>query len=506
MKLVAKISFLTLLACFPMDSLWSKSLKVEKDSLLEQIKTQKTLRVATRYSLTTYYQNPSGEFRGLEHDLIKRFAKELGVEPQIIVVSDIQQLLSLIKNHRVDFAVGLTSNEQRKSIIRFGPAYQTVTQQVVYRYDDSPPPSDLADFDTNHILHVIADSSQAKLLKDTQKKYPKLCWKAVKSVETVDLLKQVWKGDIRYALVNSNEIAQVQRFYPELRVSFEFPIPQQLAWAFPPSLGDGSLYNATVKFFNQLDQSGDLERLIERHYGHLNTEEFDYVDTSRFYRHVKERLPTYRRYFKQVAEDLEIDWRLLAAIGYQESHWNPHAVSRTGVRGIMMLTKSTAKELGVKDRTDPFQSIEGGSKYLVMLKKRLNGDIPEPDKMWLALAAYNVGLGHLRDARKLVRQQGKRSDYWVNVEKTLLLLSKPRWYKKTNYGRARGYEAVAFVKNVRRFYDMLLQLEGKKIQMADQVLPIWSEYNFANVYKHINGLSPPEYVVRINPFPPYLLD
>jgi len=94
----------------------------------------------------------------------------------------------------------------------------------------------------------------------------------------------------------------------------------------------------------------------------------------------------------------------------------------------------------------------------------------------------------------------------VNIEKTLLLLSNPSWYKKTQYGKARGYEAVAFVKNVRRFYDMLLQLENHHLQMAERILPIWSDYDFASVHKHINNLPPPKYVVRIHLFPTYLLD
>jgi len=400
-KLVLKVLSVVLLMCFPVSNLWSKSLEVEEDAFLEHAKPQKVLRIATRYSLTTYYQNPSGEFRGLEHDLIKRFAKELGAESQIVVVSDTQQLLSLLKEQRVDFAVGLTVNEQLKSTLHFAPTYQTVAPQIVYRHNHSPPPSELAEFNENHLLHVVAGGNQVHLLRNLQKKYPALCWEEVPAVEAADLLKQVWKGKIHYALVNSNEVAQVQRL---LRVGFALPVSQQLAWAFPLIHGDNHLYTATVKFFSQLHRSDELERLLERHYGHLDTEHFDYVDTNLFYRHAKERLPTYRHYFQQIAKDSGMDWRLLAAIGYQESRWNPNAVSRTGVRGIMMLTKSTAEEMGVENRTDPLQSIEGGTKYFVMLKNRLDDDVPEPDKTWLALAAYNVGLGHLRDARKLAQQ------------------------------------------------------------------------------------------------------
>lgn len=498
-KIVISVWFLIIGICFPVEKLWSKSLEIETVS---KTQNQKPLRIATRYALTTYYQSPTGKFQGLEYDLIKQFTQFLGREVQIIVVSDVRQLLSLVENHQVDFAVGLAINEQPS--IRFGPAYQTVKQQVIYRYNQSSPPKKLAHFNQDHLLHVVAGSRQVQLLAKTKESYTKLRWKAVTGVEVADLLKHVWQENIQYALVNANEMIQVQRFYPELRVGFEFPTAQKLAWAFPATQKDKSLYTATQAFFDQLHQSGELARLIERHYGHLNARDFDYVDTNRFYRYVRERLPIYRHYFKQVAKDCGIDWRLLAAIGYQESHWNPNAVSGTGVKGIMMLTRTTAKEMGIKNRLDPFQSIDGGAKYLVMLKKRLDDEIPEPDKTWLALAAYNVGLGHLRDAQEIVRQQRKSTNYWVNVEKTLLLLNKPRWYKKTQYGRARGYEAVTFVRNVRWFYDLLLQIEGEKKQIVKKILPIWSEHYFANAYQHVHVPITPRYVVKTDL--PFLLD
>ena len=151
-----------------------------------------------------------------------------------------------------------------------------------------------------------------------------------------------------------------------------------------------------------------------------------------------------------------MDWRLLAAVGYQESHWDPDAVSPTGVKGLMMLTQDAAKDIGIKDREDPQQSILGGAKYLASMHKRIPDRIPEPDRTWLALAAYNVGLGHLEDARMLTLKNKGDADKWVDVKKNLPLLTKEKWFKQTRYGYARGREPVRYVENVRTYYDILV--------------------------------------------------
>jgi len=158
----------------------------------------------------------------------------------------------------------------------------------------------------------------------------------------------------------------------------------------------------------------------------------------------------------EAAEQTGIDWRLLAAIGYQESHWNPRARSPTGVRGIMMLTQSTMRHLGLKNRLDPRQSIIGGARYIAMMKRRIPDRIPEPDRTWMALAAYNVGFGHLEDARILAQRDGANPDKWVDVKKYLPRLSRRKWYRRTKHGYARGGEPVRYVENIRSYYDILV--------------------------------------------------
>lgn len=429
-----------------------------EQSRLEKIQASGELRVLTRYGLTTYYKWPNGKVAGLEYELAKRFAQELGVKLRLFIADDLADILRLIANNKFHLAAaGLVATPSRHSFVRFGPYYQDITQLLVYRKGSKRPPNNLAELTTAHYLNVIAGSHQIEILNTLKKDYPQLTWKEVSNVAPGELLKRVWKKEIQYALVDSNEVLQEWRFYPELQIGFNLSSQNHLAWAFSRSSDDNSLYLAAIQFFNQLQRTGELEQLIERYYGHINEfEDFDYYDQRALYRHIKQRLPLYRKYFKTIASKYHLDWRFLAAISYQESRWNPSAVSQTGVRGLMMLTKSTAREMGVKNRRDPFESIQGGARYFIAIKKRIPKEIQEPDKTWFTLAAYNVGLGHVRDARQITKMLGDNPNRWVDVKKHLPKLSQKKWYKQTKYGVARGHEPVQFVKNIRRFHDILV--------------------------------------------------
>jgi membrane-bound lytic murein transglycosylase F len=157
---------------------------------------------------------------------------------------------------------------------------------------------------------------------------------------------------------------------------------------------------------------------------------------------------------------------VLAAIGYQESHWDPEAISRTGVRGLMMLTEDTAASLNVTDRQNPAQSISGGARYFAQILKLLPEQIKQPERTWFALAAYNQGISHLEDARQLVAASGGDPDRWLDVRNALPLLSRPQWFTQTRAGYARGREAVNFVSNVRNYYDILSWLSNNNPAQA----------------------------------------
>jgi len=257
---------------------------------------------------------------------------------------------------------------------------------------------------------------------------------------------------IEYTIADSNEFLFNKRFMLNLKSAFDISEPRKLAWVFPKS-EDNSLYDAASQFLQRIKENGDLTRLIERNYGHADN--LDYVGTMVFRRHVARRLPEYREMFERAAQKNELDWRMVAAIGYQESHWDPQAVSPTGVRGIMMLTQRTAAEMGIKNRLDPSSSIDGGAAYFAKTRRRIPDDIPEPDRSWMALAAYNVGFYHVEDARIITEERGMNPDTWLDVKQSLPLLAKRKWYKKTKYGYARGWEPVRYVENIRSYYDLL---------------------------------------------------
>jgi len=221
-----------------------------------------------------------------------------------------------------------------------------------------------------------------------------------------------------------------------------------------------------------LENKGELAQIYGRYRGYLD--DFNYVDSRTFIKRVSNRLPKYQAIFKDSAEKTGIDWRLLAALSYQESHWDPEARSSTGVRGMMMLTRKTATQVGIDNRLEPGQSISGGATYLQKMMQRVPSRVPEPDHTLFAIAAYNIGIGHLEDARILTQKHGGNPDSWFEVKKYLPLLKKKEWYSQTRHGFARGDEPVTFVSHIRKYYDMLRLLlkEESVIEREDAEIPV----------------------------------
>ena len=251
-------------------------------------------------------------------------------------------------------------------------------------------------------------------------------------------------------IANSSEINIKRRFYPELQVAFTIEENQALAWNLSPEWE--VLSDAIDQWLAAIENDGSLLILKDRHY---NIEEFDYVDMRTFIRRMKSRLPKLVPLFEKAANQYGIPWTLIAAQAYQESHWNRRARSPTGVRGIMMLTLTTAKEMGVKSRLDTEQSIMGGAKYLSKLEGRVPDSVQGEDRWWYALTAYNVGMGHLRDARTLADDLDLDPDSWLDLKGVLPLLSQKKYYQDLNHGFARGTEPVVYVRQIRNYQNIL---------------------------------------------------
>jgi membrane-bound lytic murein transglycosylase F len=433
----------------------SKLNEAQKDTRsLEDIQASGKLVVLTRNAPTTVYTDREEKQTGPEYDLVESFAASIGAEVEYKIKPSIKEIIEAVENAEGDLAAaGLTITEQRLQKFIFGSAYQDVTQQVVCRRDNIQPDAieDLVGLN----LVVIADSSYVERLKVLREQYPDLVWKETATEDTEQLLRAVWLREIDCTIADSNIVDINRRYFPELIAPLNLNESETLGWMMAAERGD--LKAAIESWIEPFRLSGELATLQERYYGFV--ELFDYVDTVRFIKRVRSRYPKYAQYFSEAAEKYQLDPLLLSAQAYQESHWLANARSPTGVRGIMMLTLNTARAMGVESRLDPKQSIFGGAKYMgKLLSKRFEDSVTEPDRTWLALAAYNVGRGHLHDAQTLAREQGLNPHLWSDIKQVLPLLSDKRYYRKLKYGYARGNEPVRYVQRIRD-YRLILENE-----------------------------------------------
>ncbi len=428
-------------------------------SLLEEVRALGELRVLTRNHPTTYYKGPEGP-EGPEYDLIEGFARFLGVELRLETTNRFSELLPAIERGDAHLAAaGISVTPERARRVDFGPGYHDVTEHLIYKLGTAKPET-IDDLAGKH-LEVVSGTSYVETLADIRQTNRDLAWIENPHVEVAELIKQVAGGAIDYTVADSTVFSVYQNQVPNIRVAFDMGESNKLAWAFPKRY-DRSLIQQAERYFEFIRGNGDLKRILDRYYG--PTSRFDYVGTLTFIRHYEHRLTGYQPSFERAADLTGIDWRLLAAIGYQESHWNPEAVSPTGVRGLMMLTKRTAGALGITDRVDPEQSILGGAMYFRRLKERIPAEIKEPDRTWFALAAYNVGYMHLQDARAIARLRGDNPDRWIDVKQALPLLAEQKWHRQLPGGYARGWEPVQYVENIRTYYDIMQWLSGDEIR------------------------------------------
>jgi len=420
---------------------------------LQRVLRRGELIVATRNGPTSYYIGPTGNARGFEYDLASRFARHLGVKLKLHVEGELDQLLPDVLAGKADLAAaGLTITDKRKQRVAFGPVYQKIHEQVVYHSGHHRPRSvdDLA----KGTLAVLAGSSYEDHLEELKPDHPGLTWKTVNGASIEPLFQKVAEGDVDYTIADSTMVALHRRYFPQVQPAFSIGDSRPLAWAFSPH--DDALRREAEKFFAKLSDQGVLTALQQQYYEHVR--DFDFVGVHTFLRHVDQRLPTLRPVFEEASAHTGLDWRLLAAVGYQESHWDSDATSPTGVRGVMMLTQQTAGQLGIDNRLNPKASVMGGAQYLKRLKERLPEHIKEPDRTWMALAAYNIGMGHLEDARVITEIRDGDPDRWLDVKENLPLLSDKRWYSRVKYGYARGQEPAQYVENIRSYYDILVWL------------------------------------------------
>lgn len=420
---------------------------------LSDYRTLGELRVATRIDAISYREDEDGTVSGFEHDLLESLGEALGVPVRYVIYPDAARAIDAVLNGEAHMAAaGLARNE------RFPLYWSAPLREVDYVLVgvagsvEITRESDLA----GRTVTVRRGSLASETIDRIRKRVPTLSAKYAAREGDQALLAQLAQGKHDLVATDRVHYSVAAQIAPELTVAYDLPVTSHVAWALPIE-GDGGLSERVATFIEQAQSGGLIARITDRYFGHVRR--LDEQDITTFIARIQERLPRYLKYFQDAEAKTGIDWRYLAAVAYQESHWDPLATSRTGVRGMMMLTADTADRLGVSDRLDARESILGGARYFSMMVDQLPDEIPSPDRLWMATAAYNLGMGHFNGARAIARRLGKDETSWWEMKSVLPLMSRPEYAARLKSGPARGGEAVIMTENVRNFHDILSRLQ-----------------------------------------------
>ncbi|CAG4885109.1 Membrane-bound lytic murein transglycosylase F [Georgfuchsia toluolica] len=400
----------------------------------------------------TTYQDDAAGISGFEHDLLEGFAAALKLRTRYVAVKDPDALFKKLRAGRIHLAAGVPIDGNQELV--FSAPIRESRQVLVGNADDLSVDSDPIDL-TGRSIETLLDSPQAETLQKLAGTPPRFTIVEIAVGSERELLQRVANAKSHLAATDMLNYSLALNYYPDLAIVQELPDQIRCGWAFLPEYA--SLAQKADAFIAAARQNGSLARLQDRYFGHIQRIKADGV--ARFINDIRTVLPRYRQQFQTAQAESGIDWRLIAAMAYQESKWDPLATSFTNVRGMMMLTEDTADRMGVSNRLDAGQSIRAGARYLAVLMEQLPGEIMEPDRTWLALAAYNLGMGHLNGARTFARQMKRDSGSWYDMKKVLPLMSQPGYYSRLKSGPARGGEAVVMVENIRNYYDILSRLE-----------------------------------------------
>lgn len=399
------------------------------------------------------YQVDNGVATGFEHDFVEAFAESQHLRVRYVVVDDQSELRSKLRKGKVHFAASAAIDDQHEFL--YSTPLRESDQVLVGIADDANLTSEPVDL-TGKSVAAMFGSPQSATLERMAGNPPQFVLSVRTGITEFDLLRDVADQHVEFAATDLLQYKLALHFLPDLEVVFKLPGRIRFGWAFSPQ--NASLRRRADEFIQTASaKNGLLARLTDHYFGYI--ERIKAEGIAELFRHMHSLLPRYRRDFQNAQASTGIDWRLLAALAYQESKWDSLATSFTNVRGIMMLTEDTADLLRVTDRLDPKQSIQAGAKYFADLKDQLPDEVKEPDRTWLALAAYNLGMGHLNAARAIAIRQKRDPNSWYELKQVLPLLARPEYYENLKSGMGRGGEAVILVENIRTYYDILSHFE-----------------------------------------------
>jgi membrane-bound lytic murein transglycosylase F len=423
-----------------------------------------TLVAIVRPGPGTWFNGPQDEPIGLEHDLLARYASENGLDLRPVIADSAADLIRQVGrgNARIGAGALYLPDPPKRKLRRGGHAKASGDEQVlwtrgitavepelIFNAEGVRPRSwtDLAGAEVAYLQDTGADLALARIRAE----HPEVKWTPLDLASADALIAQVDDASIDYAVVMSSDVAIARNIHLSFDVAFAAGPKRELAWALPAS--QAKLRDSIDAFLDRMRRTGVIAQLTDRYYA--PSRGLGRPDAGVLHDRIETVLPDLRKYFEEAQDESGLDWRLLAAIAYQESQWNADATSETGVRGIMQITEDTARQVGLADRLDAQKSIAAAARYLRDLRDKLPARIPEPDRTWLMLAAFNIGLGHLEDARVLTQKMKGNPDLWNDVRKALPLLADPEYFAQVKLGYARGGMPVAFVQRVRSYYDIL---------------------------------------------------
>ena len=417
---------------------------------VERIKKSGVLRLITNNSINSYHYY-AGKPTGFEYDLSKAFADFLDVDLNVITPGW-NNMFTYLDDGKGDFiAAGLAITRDRLEKVNFSIPYMTIQQHIIH-HNLVFGPKNIQDL-TFRTIHVRRGTSYHSRLEEIKQSGVEVSYILYDNIPTEEFIRQVHDREIKFTVADNHIAYLNQRYYPDIRIGIPLQEKESLAWAVRKN--DTQMLEQINKFFLFANETGLLKKLSEKYY--TGNQPSDPFDLKKFHKRIKTRLPKFKKTIMEESSKYGLDWKLIAAVVYQESHFNPKARSFTNVRGLMQVTTRTAEEMGIANRLNPDQSIRAGIRYLDKMKKRFEHFDDEYEEMLFALASYNVGYGHVLDAMQLAKGKGLDETKWQHIKTTLPLLSKSKYYKKTKYGYARGWEPVQYVERILTYYDILKQ-------------------------------------------------
>ena len=410
------------------------------------------LRMITRNNALTYFIH-RGLQVGFEYELMKKFASEHGLRLEIVIPKSHAELLSYLNEGKGDVvAAAMTITPERQKAADFTRPYNDVDEVVVVREDDGSV-NTIRDL-VGRTVHVRASSSFYSTLMAIRDSLPGLEIVALPDdMETEEILAGVESGLYDLTLADSN-LLDVERAYG-MRLKAAFSIKSTtLGWAVRKS---NSSLLASLNEYIRREKGGLYFNMMKKRYFENPRGIARAKDSTRV--GISGQLSPYDDIAKKYAQRYSQDWRLITAQMYQESKFNPEAVSWVGARGLMQVMPKTGLQLGFENLEDPDEGVHAGTKYLHQLYQRFDHEIPIQSRIHFALASYNVGYGHLLDARRLAREKGWDANVWFgNVEQAMRLLSQPAYYERARYGYCRGGQPVHYVEKIQSLYDAYVEV------------------------------------------------